>query len=947
MGETQAEDDAAGAANKNSRRKEEQQSLLKDISNRVEVEALQMQRAVDQKSPKDALKYASAMLAQLKTGKLSPKTYFELYMQVFDHLMFLESFFEELHDDGTPVRDLYEMVQHASNVLTRLYLMITVGSVFIKSKELPAKDVLYDLLDMAKGVQHPTRGLFLRYYLFQKTQDKLPEANSEYEGAGGSIKDAIQFALGNFIEMNKLWVRMQTATSIKNRKRREKERRELRTIIGTAIDRIGNIEGLHLSSYEQQVLPELLRQVAACNDKIAQQFLMDSITQVFPVSFHVKTLDMYLRGILDVLPDVDARSLLTGHLERISEVCSKHSVNVDYEAVKAEPGKERTASTTSEEDPSRGGIDGKGLRQSGNFQSCCPEAIPLDSDCFNAFYVYVQRLIADRSTSEYPLEPVSIIHIFEALTSLVKVAYSGNVTYIEEILSMCALALEYSKKPVEDDCCKAVEQMFISVCTAAPLKKILKLEGLARLMGRVHFSSQKNISRSILRSALGENKDGPVSISALKLEEPEEVDYLFGNLSSISQDERSLPENAGAVASAVVGLAGDVNVVKTEASETLKLEDTQKFVQDQRSLSRVVHLVIEEDAHSVEGLQNTDNVFQILKNIGKALSSGGEARIAFTYPALITRVSKLTYSILKREEHGSKQDTEEEDFDQLGDTASKSKESGETGDSSKPKITSKKAFKFLFKLCDALKEYRELAIRLLGEVAIVAAATRFAYEFLSTAFTVYEEVVESKVQRRCIEALIGYIYSCRQRGMPDETYTQLASAAKKYATGLMQRQAQCQLMRKCANLFYVQPTAEEYRTDRFGSYTANVGTSIESGAEPLYRDDDQVLKCLQHSLRLANKCIPVNNSLFVEIFDAFVYFFEHGVQSITNSHLENFVTLIQENLGKMEDEKERRAVERHFHRVMDHLRSKKQSGDAPCASLNLGMEEDSMQSNTR
>jgi len=39
--------------------------------------------------------------------------------------------------------------------MARRYLMITAGSVYIKSGQASAKDVLADLLEMVKGVQHP------------------------------------------------------------------------------------------------------------------------------------------------------------------------------------------------------------------------------------------------------------------------------------------------------------------------------------------------------------------------------------------------------------------------------------------------------------------------------------------------------------------------------------------------------------------------------------------------------------------------------------------------------------------------------------------------------------------------------------------------------------------------------------------------------------------------
>lgn len=56
------------------------------------------------------------------------------------------------------------------------------GSVYIKSKEAPARDILKDLVEMCRGIQHPLRGLFLRSYLSQVSKDKLPDIGSEYEG---------------------------------------------------------------------------------------------------------------------------------------------------------------------------------------------------------------------------------------------------------------------------------------------------------------------------------------------------------------------------------------------------------------------------------------------------------------------------------------------------------------------------------------------------------------------------------------------------------------------------------------------------------------------------------------------------------------------------------------------------------------------------------------------
>jgi len=75
-------------------------------------------------------------------------------------------------------------------------------------------------------VQHPTRGLFLRSYLCQRSRTLLPDSSTpappvpapiDEGGAaewapkqpGGTIMDSLDFLLSNFVEMNKLWVRMQ------------------------------------------------------------------------------------------------------------------------------------------------------------------------------------------------------------------------------------------------------------------------------------------------------------------------------------------------------------------------------------------------------------------------------------------------------------------------------------------------------------------------------------------------------------------------------------------------------------------------------------------------------------------------------------------------------------------------------------------------------------------
>jgi vacuolar protein sorting-associated protein 35 len=93
-----------------------------------------------------------------------------------------------------------------------------VGSVYIQTHEIGAKVILTDLIEsikvityliiVFKAVQHPIRGLFLRYYFLKMCKERLPDSGSEYEGAGGCIDDAIEVIVRNLTEMNKLWIRM-------------------------------------------------------------------------------------------------------------------------------------------------------------------------------------------------------------------------------------------------------------------------------------------------------------------------------------------------------------------------------------------------------------------------------------------------------------------------------------------------------------------------------------------------------------------------------------------------------------------------------------------------------------------------------------------------------------------------------------------------------------------
>lgn len=257
------------------------------------------------------------MLGELRTLALTPKSYYELFIAASDELIHLRSFFGDKSRHGRSCMELYELVQHAGNILPRLYLLVTVGATYVELGEGNARDVLMDLVEMTRGVQQPIHGLFLRAYLGQMSKALLPDKGSRYEGEGGDVNDAIEFLLQNFTEMNKLWVRMQHIGPASGRKRREVERQELRDLVGKNLLALSQLEGVDLKLYRDVVLPRILEQVVNCKDELAQPYLLDVLIQVFPDEYHLATFSEVFSTMTMLRSNVRVGSILNALLGRL------------------------------------------------------------------------------------------------------------------------------------------------------------------------------------------------------------------------------------------------------------------------------------------------------------------------------------------------------------------------------------------------------------------------------------------------------------------------------------------------------------------------------------------------------------------------------------------------------------------------------------------------------
>ena len=68
--------------------------------------------------------------------------------------------------------------------------------------------------------------------------------------------------------------------AVRMKDRREKDRNELRDLVGKNLLVLSQLEGVDLRLYQKTVLPWVLEQVVNCKDSIAQAYLMDAIIQV-------------------------------------------------------------------------------------------------------------------------------------------------------------------------------------------------------------------------------------------------------------------------------------------------------------------------------------------------------------------------------------------------------------------------------------------------------------------------------------------------------------------------------------------------------------------------------------------------------------------------------------------------------------------------------------------
>ena len=285
----------------------------------IKAQSFHIHNTIEKNNLRQCLKETNAMLAELRTSALTPKNYYHLYTAAFDEMQYVENYFKEEIKRGRRVKDLYESVQQARFILPRMYLLITVGGIYMETQVDSCKKIIFDLLQMIKGVQNPIRGLFTRYYLLKTIKDKLPDKGNQFETEEGTMKDTtLKFILQNLEEMNRLWIRLASGCKDNEKLIREKERNELKILVGENITRLASLDGLSLEIYQEDVLKQIIAILLDSKDQLSQQYLMECIIQAFPDDYNIQCMETILDTLTQLTQGVDVKSLYIALMDKLA-----------------------------------------------------------------------------------------------------------------------------------------------------------------------------------------------------------------------------------------------------------------------------------------------------------------------------------------------------------------------------------------------------------------------------------------------------------------------------------------------------------------------------------------------------------------------------------------------------------------------------------------------------
>ncbi|KAI9892409.1 MAG: Vacuolar protein sorting-associated protein 35 [Vezdaea aestivalis] len=849
---------------------EDQARLLDDAITVVRQQSTLMRRCLESKGKlMDALKCSSTLVSELRVSNLGPKQYYELYMAVFDALRILSDYLKESHPHNH-LADLYELVQYAGNIVPRLYLMVTVGTAYMTIKDAPVKEIMKDMMEMSRGIQHPIRGLFLRYYLSGQVKETLPRGDGD--GPEGNLNDSIGFTLTNFVEMNKLWVRLQHQGHSREREQRTRERQQLQLLVGNNLERLSQL--VDLQSYQKTILGPLLEQVVQCRDVLAQEYLLEVIIQVFPDEYHLHTLNAFLAATARLNPMVNVKAIIIGLMDRLSAHSQREakpksgdekSKGEDEALVKFLEDLKIAESTAA---ASKTVVPGEGADQNGQPKEQAPASADgpkpneeaatngsataaAEKPLFEIFFTQVTHL----AESRLPIQ--DIVALLVSLVNLALNVNPDNLEYVNRILGYAKdKSIHFTNST---DLHGQAAQRSLLELLLAPVKSYhsiftaLSLPNYLPLLHAQQYQIRRAVAVEIAKALL----DKRTVISKV-----EDLSNILEVLKVLIQEGAS--PSAG------------YNTIQSQRRNV----ETEETIEEQAKLAKIVHLI-----------QSPENATQLelLQAVRKAYAVGNE-RLKVTLPPLVTACIKLAHS-LKAKEH----------FDDNWSSQSNT------------------LYKMMHRMIHESYEvnpdaFADLCLRLnliCGQAADQAGFEEYSYEFFAEAFSIYEvNISDSRAQYQAVCIVISALHGTRTFGR--ENYDTLITKCALHGSKLLKKPDQCRAVCAASHLWWA---------------VADPSKGEDEGKE-LYRDGKRVLECLQRALRVADACMDqaVSVELFVEILNQYVYYFDQQNEAVTIKYLNGLIELINSNLSSNRDNNAIDSPRRHFERTKEYMRTRDYAG---------------------
>ena len=289
-----------------------QTQMLNSIYFQIKKTSEKMKNSMEKKEIRQVLQYTEDIISQLKTDFISPQLYYQLFTFIFDEILQIQSYFRAEIKRGRNIVDFYKSVQQCISVLPRVYLMIIVGSLILENKKADINEVLEDLIEACNGVQHPIRGLFVRYFLLKILKDYITD---------------IDLLMINFKEMNKLWVRMNKIEYL-SKNNIKKIRNDLKVLLGENIMRFALVlNGMNLNNngkklnkediYKDKILMPILEILKKSNDDTSQEYILVCLIQVFNEEYNLKNINVIIDLLNEINENVDIKTILIDIMEKL------------------------------------------------------------------------------------------------------------------------------------------------------------------------------------------------------------------------------------------------------------------------------------------------------------------------------------------------------------------------------------------------------------------------------------------------------------------------------------------------------------------------------------------------------------------------------------------------------------------------------------------------------